>query len=106
MTTHTKLPWRIHENVSGALHIENEKKEHVTRVNSVTDESYDKANAALIVHRVNGWDELVKALEFYASEDSYKWVDKNHGDITESRMAVAFDKGEKARNTLTRAKGV
>lgn len=29
-----------------------------------------KANAALIVHRVNNWDKLVEALEFYAKRNT------------------------------------
>jgi len=94
MTTHTKLPWSLAGNYAiltrfGLLHDLYRPEYSVEQMDEV------EANAALIVHRVNGWDEVRGALE--------SLIDSLSPEAWEALPQYVQDN---AMTALTRAKGV
>lgn len=64
-SNHTPTPWHTKKSRSkgdNLISIDSENR-HITLHMIESDE--DIANAALIVHRVNNWDKLVEALEYW-----------------------------------------
>lgn len=70
-SNHTPTPWMIAESGDNKLSIfEKDVDDHACGLRIATADAYmkpelNRANAALIVHRVNNWDKLVEALEAY-----------------------------------------
>ena len=123
-SNHTELPWILLPPSSGVdanWHITDKGDTFVAHVfgfNHAVDEQ-SKANAALIVHRVNNWDKLVEALEFYANKCC--WEKHSPDDLPQPYMTVngeadpnisrivlspygQQDKGKKAKQALKLAK--
>ncbi len=108
-SNHTELPWvyrRLedkHLTEIGAGHFED------MWCGFRIGEVFSHSDAALIVHRVNNWDKLVEALEFYAYENNWKsqqWVNfyTEKADTCMQGPAIHFDQGNKAKQALKLAK--
>jgi len=101
MTTHTKLPWSLAGNYAiltrfGLLHDLYRPEYSVEQMDEV------EANAALIVHRVNGWDEQqAKIDELVACVQESLESRQTH-----SCDGIEYEWAAKARAAITRAKGV